>query len=63
MLRELADVPEAERTARFQCVLAFMRHAKDPTPLVIQRSWEGRILTVPAGTDGFGYDPIFYVPE
>ncbi|GGX42939.1 RdgB/HAM1 family non-canonical purine NTP pyrophosphatase [Saccharospirillum salsuginis] len=63
VLNELKDVPEAERTARFQCVLAFMRHAQDPTPLIVQRSWEGVILTQPVGEDGFGYDPIFYVPD
>ncbi len=63
VLLELASVPEEKRTARFQCVLAFMRHAKDPTPLVVQRSWEGRILDEPSGRDGFGYDPIFYVPD
>ena len=63
VLLELAAVPDEKRTARFQCVLAFMRHAKDPTPLVVQRSWEGRILAEPSGRDGFGYDPIFYVPD
>ena len=63
VLNELTEVPEADRTARFQCVLAFMRHAQDPTPLIVQRSWEGVILTRPVGEDGFGYDPIFYVPD
>jgi len=63
VLNELKDVPEAKRTARFQCVLTFMRHAQDPTPLIVQRSWEGAILTQPVGEDGFGYDPIFYVPD
>jgi len=62
LLRELADVPEEKRTARFQCVLVYMRHAKDPTPQVFQGAWEGRILTSPAGDGGFGYDPLFYVP-
>lgn len=63
VLRELRDIPDPQRTARFQCVLAFMRHALDPTPLVVQRSWEGRILKARAGENGFGYDPIFYLPE
>jgi XTP/dITP diphosphohydrolase len=62
-LDELKDVPEEKRTARFQCVLAFMRHANDPTPLIIQRSWEGSILTTPRGENGFGYDPIFWVAQ
>lgn len=63
VLLELASIAEGQRTARFQCVLAFMSHAQDPTPLVVQRSWEGLILDKPAGSDGFGYDPIFYVPD
>lgn len=63
LLRELAGVPEEQRTARFQCVLVYMRHALDPTPLVCQGSWEGRILFAERGENGFGYDPLFYVPE
>ena len=63
LLQELRDVPEAQRSARFQCVLVYMRHAQDPTPLVCQASWEGTILLAPAGERGFGYDPLFYVPE
>lgn len=63
LLAALQDVPEAQRSARFQCVLVYMRHTNDPTPQVFQGSWEGRILHAPEGTDGFGYDPLFYVPE
>jgi len=63
LLKELDGVPDAQRTARFQCVLVYMRHAADPTPLVCQASWEGRILHAPQGEQGFGYDPLFYVPE
>jgi XTP/dITP diphosphohydrolase len=63
LLRELEGVPEAERGARFQCVLVYMRHALDPTPLVCQGAWEGRILFEPVGDNGFGYDPLFYVPD
>jgi XTP/dITP diphosphohydrolase len=63
LLRELEGVPEAQRSARFQCVLVYMRHALDPTPLVCQASWEGRILVEPRGEQGFGYDPLFYVPD
>jgi XTP/dITP diphosphohydrolase len=63
LLQALANVPEAERTARFQCVLVFMRHAEDPTPLICQGTWEGRILREPRGQNGFGYDPLFLVPE
>lgn len=63
LLEQLKELPEGQRSARFQCVLAFMRHAEDPTPLIIQRSWEGEILAMPRGENGFGYDPIFWVPE
>ena len=63
LLAALADVPEEQRGARFQCVLVYMRHALDPTPLVCQASWEGRILTEERGEQGFGYDPLFYVPD
>ena len=63
LLEKLAGVPEAQRTARFHCVLAFMRHQDDPTPIIAHGSWEGRILESAEGVEGFGYDPIFYVPE
>jgi XTP/dITP diphosphohydrolase len=63
LLLELADVPEPLRTARFQCVIVFMRHAQDPTPLICQGSWEGRILSEESGVNGFGYDPLFFVPS
>lgn len=62
LLAELKDVPEAERSARFQCLMVFMLHAQDPTPLICQGTWEGRILLAPQGENGFGYDPVFYVP-
>ncbi|MFC4701932.1 RdgB/HAM1 family non-canonical purine NTP pyrophosphatase [Glaciecola siphonariae] len=61
VLRELAD--ERRRSARFLCVLVFLRHANDPTPLICQGEWEGQITTAPSGDGGFGYDPIFYLPE
>jgi XTP/dITP diphosphohydrolase len=63
LLEELKDVPEAERTARFHCVLVMMRHADDPTPIVCHGTWEGRILNESQGSNGFGYDPVFFVPE
>jgi XTP/dITP diphosphohydrolase len=62
MLEELKGVPEAERTARYQCLIVFMRSHTDPVPIITQGSWEGRILEAPQGNGGFGYDPIFYVP-
>ncbi len=63
LLAELAQRPDAPRSARFHCVLAYMRHAEDPTPLICHASWEGEILSVPRGENGFGYDPVFWVPS
>ena len=63
LLNSLEGLAQAERTARFQCVLVYMRHAEDPTPIICQGSWEGLILHQAAGSGGFGYDPLFYVPE
>ena len=63
LLRELAGVPEQKRTARFQCVMVYLRHANDPVPVIAQGAWEGTILEAPQGAGGFGYDPVFFVPE
>ncbi len=63
LLDALKDVPEEKRTARFQCLLVYMRHAEDPTPIICQGTWEGMITTEPHGENGFGYDPVFYVPQ
>jgi XTP/dITP diphosphohydrolase len=63
LLQKLGEIPEEQRSARFQCVLVYMRHALDPTPLICQASWEGFILFEPRGDNGFGYDPLFYLPE
>ena len=62
LLDALHDVPESQRAARFQCLMVFLRHAEDPTPLICQGTWEGRILFEPQGENGFGYDPVFWVP-
>jgi XTP/dITP diphosphohydrolase len=62
LLKELEQVAEPERTARFQCVIVFLRHEKDPMPLICQGTWEGRVLFEASGGNGFGYDPLFYVP-
>lgn len=63
LLDTLKGVPEAERTARFQCVLVYLRHEDDPTPLICQGTWHGRITTDASGSNGFGYDPVFWVEE
>ena len=55
-------MPDEKRSARFQCVLVYLRHEHDPTPIICQGTWEGRLLHAPVGDNGFGYDPIFFVP-
>lgn len=63
LLAAIDRVPEDQRTARYWCVLVLLRHAEDPVPLIVQVSWEGRILTSPRGEGGFGYDPLFWLPD
>jgi XTP/dITP diphosphohydrolase len=63
LLVDMAKVPDAERSARFQCIMVMLRHADDPTPIICQGTWEGRLLHAPLGENGFGYDPIFFVPS
>jgi len=63
LLGVLRGVPVERRTARFICVLALLHHPADPTPLICQGHWEGVILTEPRGANGFGYDPVFFVPD
>lgn len=62
LLAELRGAPPERRTARFVCELALLRRPDDPTPLICGGSWEGVILTEPRGANGFGYDPVFFVP-
>lgn len=62
LLEELKNIPAEKRTARYHAVLAYMRHADDPTPILCHGVWEGIILTEPRGQGGFGYDPLFFVP-
>lgn len=61
LLDALRDVPTEKRTARYHCVLVYLRHAEDPTPLICHSAWEGSILEAPIGNGGFGYDPLFFV--
>ena len=63
LLAALDGVPDNERAARYQCLLVMMRHSKDPTPLICQADWQGRLLDSPMGDGGFGYDPIFWVEQ
>jgi XTP/dITP diphosphohydrolase len=62
LLDDLRDTPDGQRSARFICVMVFMRDADDPTPLISQGVWEGEILREAVGGNGFGYDPVFYAP-
>ncbi|MFT3898279.1 MAG: RdgB/HAM1 family non-canonical purine NTP pyrophosphatase [Thermomonas sp.] len=63
LLHELDGVADEDRGARFVCVLALVRHADDPMPLIAEGIWEGRILRERRGANGFGYDPVFLDPE
>ncbi|ANJ67441.1 non-canonical purine NTP pyrophosphatase, RdgB/HAM1 family [Halothiobacillus diazotrophicus] len=59
----LAGTPESQRSARYVCALALVRHAEDAHPLTAEGEWPGSMLTDPRGTEGFGYDPFFFSPE
>jgi XTP/dITP diphosphohydrolase len=61
LLDAMADIPKDKRQAKFLCVLVFMRHADDPTPIICQGEWSGEITTKQQGENGFGYDPVFWV--
>ncbi len=61
LLANLHGVEKKQRSARFRCVLVNMRHHLDPTPIICQGTWEGRIMETQLGRNGFGYDPIFWV--
>lgn len=63
VIHALAGQEQKNRSAQFICALAFMRHAEDPTPIVCQASWEGFILEEERGENGFGYDPLFWLPD
>lgn len=62
VLKAMEGVPDEQRSAHFQCVIALVRNATDPSPLLFKGTWPGKILSQPRGDCGFGYDPIFYVP-
>jgi XTP/dITP diphosphohydrolase len=63
LLTQMQDIPTAQRSARFICVMVYLRHAADPTPLIAQGIWEGSILEHAIGDNGFGYDPVFWVKQ
>jgi XTP/dITP diphosphohydrolase len=63
LLEAMKNIPDSQRGAQFHCVLVYLRHADDPTPLICHGIWPGSILSQPQGEGGFGYDPVFLVPE
>lgn len=63
LLTELNDIPAEKRQAQFHCVLVYLRHANDPAPIICHGLWQGFITEIPQGENGFGYDPLFYIPE
>lgn len=63
LLDAMSSVPDDQRGAQFHCVLVYLRHADDPTPIICHGRWPGRILRDIRGEGGFGYDPVFLVPE
>ena len=63
LLGAMRDIPAAARTCRYVCVLAWLRHAEDPCHVLVEATWEGRVAEAPSGNGGFGYDPVFFVPE
>lgn len=63
LVEKLRSVPEAQRSARYQAVIVYMRNAADPSPIICEGSWEGIIVLEAKGSGGFGYDPYFYLPD
>lgn len=63
VLHQMQGIPDEQRGARFICVLVYLRYADDPTPIIAQGVWEGRIMQAPVGENGFGYDPIFWLDD
>ena len=63
LLADMQAIPAARRSCRFVCVIAYLEQAHDPLPLIATGVWEGTLLEAPRGANGFGYDPIFYVPD
>ncbi|MGR9107347.1 MAG: RdgB/HAM1 family non-canonical purine NTP pyrophosphatase [Gammaproteobacteria bacterium] len=62
LLERMKGIPDDRRAARFRCLIVYLRHAEDPSPMIAEGSWEGRLLHEARGNHGFGYDPVFWVP-
>lgn len=63
LLKEMQRVADAKRHCRFHCLMVYLEHSADPTPLICHGIWDGMLTREPRGEHGFGYDPVFYVPE
>lgn len=63
LLIKMKDIADDQRQCRFHCLMVFLEHANDPTPVICHGVWEGHLLKAPVGENGFGYDPIFYAPD
>ena len=63
LIEDIKSLSEEDRKARFVCLMVYLRHAEDPTPIISQGIWDGYVITDPRGNNGFGYDPMFYVPS
>ena len=63
LIEDIKSLSEEDRKARFVCLMVYLRHAEDPTPIISQGIWDGYVITDPRGDNGFGYDPMFYVPS
>ena len=63
LLQELREIPREQYQARFQCIMVLLRSVNDPTPIICQGTWEGEIIFNQGGSNGFGYDPVFWVQE
>jgi non-canonical purine NTP pyrophosphatase (RdgB/HAM1 family) len=62
LIEDIKPLKQEDRKARFVCVMVFLKHAEYSTPIIAQGIWNGSVITEPRGENGFGYDPMFYVP-
>ena len=63
LLSRLEKIPWEDRNARFRCLMVYLRRADDPAPLICEGTWSGVVTQAPSGHNGFGYDPVFWVPD
>ena len=63
LLSTMVGLKETDRNGYFVCAMVYMQSADDAIPLIVQETWSGEILVTPQGSEGFGYDPVFYIPE